>query len=146
MSAGDDEGIDVQCSVDGPFVHLVIREIRSDGGHAMSHSGGDEFPIPDVHPGWCNAPQRCFVNDEGVSVHVQKPTCLEIRDGARLRFETSLVAASDEPTPYLSLRFRDLRMRDQFYGLIPLDAATALRDQLTEHLDAVERSRQGATR
>src|SRR5262245_29109927 len=52
-----------------------------------------------------------------------------------LRFETCLIDPTDDTT-YLELRMRDLKSRNQFYGLLPLDTVRHLRDQLTEHLDA----------
>jgi hypothetical protein len=38
----------------------------------------------------------------------------------------------------LELRLRNLKLPDEFYGLLPLDVARRLRDQLTAHLDAVQ--------
>jgi len=55
-----------------------------------------------------------------------------------LRFETSLLDPGDDDTTYFALRVRNLELRDEFYGLLPLDTVRALRDQLTEHLDAVQ--------
>jgi hypothetical protein len=37
---------------------------------------------------------------------------------------------------YLELRLRNLKIRDEFSALLPLDTVRPLRDQLTEHLDA----------
>jgi len=36
------------------------------------------------------------------------------------------------------MRLRDLKLWDEFYGLLTLDTARRLRDQLTTHLDAVQ--------
>lgn len=93
--------------------------------------------VPAGHPAWCDrSEQRCYLTDAGVRVHIQQPTRLATRAVVSLRFETSLIQPTDEPAPYLELCFRDLAMRDQFYGLLSLDVATALRDQITAHLDA----------
>jgi hypothetical protein len=46
--------------------------------------------------------------------------------------------SSDADTTYLELRIHDLVLRDQFSGILPLDTVRRLRDQLTEHLDAVQ--------
>jgi hypothetical protein len=54
-----------------------------------------------------------------------------------LRFETCLIDPSDDDTTYLELRMRDLKLRDEFYAILPLDTVRRFRDQLTEHLDAV---------
>ena len=89
------------------------------------------------HPAWCH-PQHCFTTDEGVRVHQQAPTRWEAECVVPLRFETCLIDPGNDDTTYLELRMRDLKMRDQFYGLLPLDTARRLRDQLTEHLDAVK--------
>jgi hypothetical protein len=53
-----------------------------------------------------------------------------------LRFETALLDPGDDTTTYLELRVRNLELREEFYGLLPLDTVRALRDQLTGHLDA----------
>ncbi|MGH3972806.1 MAG: hypothetical protein ACRDS9_05715 [Pseudonocardiaceae bacterium] len=54
----------------------------------------------------------------------------------RCGFETCLIDPADDDTTYLELNVRDLKSRNQFYGLLPLDTVRQLRDQLTEHLDA----------
>jgi hypothetical protein len=50
----------------------------------------------------------------------------------------SSTAISPTRTTYLELRLRNLKIRDEFYALLPLDVARRLRDQPTEHLDAVQ--------
>jgi hypothetical protein len=85
---------------------------------------------------WCS-PQHCFVTDDGVRVHQQVPTRWDGDCVVPLRFQTCLIDPGDDDTTYLELRMRDLKLlRDQFYGLLPLDVARRLRDQLTAHLDA----------
>ena len=89
------------------------------------------------HPAWCS-PAHCFITDEGVRVHEQDPTCLEAECVVPLRFETCLLDPADDDTTYLELRMQDLAWREQFYAILPLEIVRQLRDQLTEHLDAVQ--------
>ncbi len=89
------------------------------------------------HPAWCS-PQHCYVTDEGVRVHQQAPTRWDAECVVPLRFETCLIDPADDDTTYLELHImRNLKPRNQFYGLLPLDTVRQLRNQLTEHLDAV---------
>ena len=81
-------------------------------------------------PAWCH-PQHCYRTDEGVVVHHQAPARLEAQCVVPLRIETCLIDPGDDDTTYLELRMRDLTLRDQFYGLLTLDTARRLRDQLT---------------
>ncbi|MGH3815075.1 MAG: hypothetical protein ACRDUV_21960 [Pseudonocardiaceae bacterium] len=55
-----------------------------------------------------------------------------------LLFQTCLIDPGDDDTTYLELHIRDLKLRDEFYGLPPLDVARRLRDELPEHLEAVQ--------
>ena len=89
------------------------------------------------HPAWCS-PAHCFVTDTGVRVHQQAPTRWEAQCVVPLRFETCLIDPGDDDDTYLELCIRDLALWDRFHGLLPLDIARRLRDQLTEHLDAVD--------
>ena len=89
------------------------------------------------HPAWCD-PQHCYHTDEGLVVHQQAPARLEAEYVVPLRFETSLIDPGDDDTTYLEMRLRDLKLWDEFYGLLTLDTARRLRDQLTTHLDAVQ--------
>ncbi len=100
------------------------------GGRGRKRAAGE-------HPAWCS-PTDCFVTDEGVRVHQQAPTRWE--DGtAELRCESRLLDPADDEHVYLELHLQCLRLRGN--GLswcVPLDTARRLRDQLTEHLDAVQ--------
>jgi hypothetical protein len=89
------------------------------------------------HPAWCLS-ANCFVTDEGVRVHQQAPTRWE--DGtAELRCESRLLDPADDEHVYLELHLQCLRLRGNgFSWCVTLDAARRLRDQLTEHLDAVQ--------
>jgi hypothetical protein len=91
------------------------------------------------HPAWCH-PQHCFMTDEEIRVHQQGSTCWEDEE---VRCESRLLDPGDDDTTYLELRLRKLKIRDEFYALLPLDAARRLRDQLTEHLDAAETTGDG---
>lgn len=87
------------------------------------------------HPGWCS-PEHCYRTEDGVRVHVQAPTSLDGGDDVDpLRIETSLFDPRDDPKTYLELSLRDPASRHEFYALLTLDTARALRDQLTAHLD-----------
>ena len=55
-----------------------------------------------------------------------------------MRFESRLLDPGDDDTTSLELRLRNLKLRDEFSALLPLDVARRLRDQLTTHLDAVQ--------
>ncbi len=91
----------------------------------------------DEHPAWCS-PQHCYVTDEGVRVHEQAPTRWE-DDTAEVRFESQLLDPADESTIYVALQLQNLSLKDnRFDWVVPLDTARRLRDQLTEHLDAVQ--------
>jgi hypothetical protein len=72
-----------------------------------------------------------------VRVHEQAHTRWEAECVVPLWFETCLLDPEDNDTTYLELHMRDLKLRDQFYGLLTLDTAQRLCDQLTTHLDAV---------
>jgi hypothetical protein len=88
------------------------------------------------HPAWCS-PADCFVADEGVRVHQQAPTRWE-DDTAELRCESRLLDPADDEHVYLELHLQCLGLRGNgFSWCVTLDAARRLRDQLTEHLDAV---------
>jgi hypothetical protein len=92
----------------------------------------------EAHPAWCS-PQHCYRTEEKVRVHEQAPTRWEDDTaGLRVRFESRLLDPGDDDTTYLELRLRNLKLRDEFYALLPLDVARRLRDQLTEHLDVAE--------
>jgi len=92
----------------------------------------------EAHPAWCS-PQHCYCTDEKVRVHEQAPTRWEDDTaGLRVRFESRLLDPGDDDTTYLELRLRNLKLRDEFYALLPLNVARQLRDQLTEHLDVAE--------
>jgi hypothetical protein len=93
------------------------------------------------HPAWCD-PQHCSVTDEKVRVHEQAPTRWEDDTaGLQVRFESRLLDPGGDDTTSLELPLRNLKIRDEFSALLPLDAARRLRDQLTEHLDAAETTR-----
>jgi hypothetical protein len=98
----------------------------------------------EAHPAWCS-PQHCSRTEEKGRVHEQAPTRWEDDTaGLRARFESQLLDPGDDDTTYLELRLRNLKIRDEFSALLPLDIARRLRDQLTEHLDAAETTREGA--
>jgi hypothetical protein len=80
------------------------------------------------HPVWCD-PQHWYVTDEKVRVHEQAPARWEDDTaGLRVRFESRLLDPGDDDTTYLELRLRNLKIRDEFYAFLPLDArATAPR-------------------
>ncbi len=89
------------------------------------------------HPAWCS-PAGCCVTDEGVRVHQQAPTRWE-DDTAELRCDSRLLNPADDEHLYLELHSQCLRLRDNgFSWCVTLDTARRLRDQLTEHLDAVQ--------
>ncbi|MGH3754008.1 MAG: hypothetical protein ACRDRP_15185 [Pseudonocardiaceae bacterium] len=89
------------------------------------------------HPAWCS-PAHCCVTDEGVRVHQQAPTRWE-DDAAELRCESWLLDSGDDEHVYLGLYLQCLRLRGNALSwVVPLDTARRLRDQLTEHLDAVQ--------
>jgi hypothetical protein len=89
------------------------------------------------HPAWCSVAD-CFVTNEGVRVHQQAPTRWE-DDTAELRCESQLLDPADDEHVYLELHLQCLRLRGNgFSWCVTLDAARRLRDQLTEHLDAVQ--------
>ncbi len=88
------------------------------------------------HPAWCS-PAHCLVTDEGVRVHQQPPTRGE-DDTAELRCESRLLDPADDEHVYLELHLQCLRLRGNALSwVVTLDTARRLRDQLTEHLDAV---------
>ncbi len=88
------------------------------------------------HPAWCSA-EHCYVTDEGVRVHEQAPTRWE-DDTAEVRFESQLLDPADDSNIYVELQLQNLRLKgNQFSWVVPLETAQRLRDQLTEHLDAV---------
>ncbi|MGH3754656.1 MAG: hypothetical protein ACRDRP_18555 [Pseudonocardiaceae bacterium] len=89
------------------------------------------------HPAWCS-PEHCYHTDDGVRVHQQAPSRWEGECAVPLRFETCLLDPGDDDTTYLELRLRNLKLPDEFYGLLPLDVARRLRDRLTAHLDTVQ--------
>jgi hypothetical protein len=92
----------------------------------------------EVHPAWCS-PQHCSRTEEKSRVHEQAPTRWEDDTaGLRVRFESRLLDPGDDDTTYLELRLRKLKIRDEFYALLPLDVARRLHDQLTAHLDTAE--------
>ncbi len=88
------------------------------------------------HPAWCSA-EHCFVTDDGVRVHGQAPTWWE--DGtAEVRVDTRLIDPADDPGVYVELSMQNLRFKTSRYcGILPVATVQRLRDQLTEHLDAV---------
>ena len=97
----------------------------------------DDKCTDDEHPAWCSA-EHCYVTDEGVRVHEQAPTRWE-DDTAEVRFESRLLDPADESKIYVALQLQNLRLKDnRFDWVVPLDTARRLRDQLTEHLDAVQ--------
>jgi hypothetical protein len=98
-------------------------------GAVDTHAGGE-------HPAWCS-PEHCWMTDDGVRVHEQAPSRWDAECVVPLRFESCLIDPGDDDTTYLELRMRDLKSREQFYGILPLDTVRQLRDQLTEHLNAV---------
>lgn len=51
-----------------------------------------------------------------------------------LLFETELVTLDDPAATFVGLSFRDAGDAFCFHGLVSLDVATELRDQLTAHL------------
>ena len=61
-------------------------------------------------------------------MHRQFPVCLEGHCVVPLRFEIALLDPGDDTTIYLELRVRNLELREEFYGLLPLDTARRLRD------------------
>jgi len=88
------------------------------------------------HPAWCS-PAHCFVTDEGVRVHLQAPTRWEDQT-AQLRCETRLFDPADDEDVYVELHLHCLSLKGNGLSwVVPLDTARRLRDQLTEHLDAV---------
>ena len=88
------------------------------------------------HPAWCS-PAHCFVTDEGVRVHEQAPTRWE-DDTGEVWCESRLIDPADDANIYVELHLQNLRIKDnRFSWIVPLDTARRLRDQLTEHLDAV---------
>ncbi len=90
----------------------------------------------DEHPAWCS-PSHCYVT-EGVRVHEQAPTHWEDAT-AELRCETRLVDPADDGNVYVELDLHNLRLTNfHYYGCLPVEVARRLRDQLTEHLDAVQ--------
>jgi hypothetical protein len=96
----------------------------------------------EAHPAWCS-PQHCYRTEDKVRVHEQAPTRWEDDTaGLRVRFESRLLDPGD--TTYLELRLQNLKIRDEFSTLLPLDVARRLHDQLTEHLDAAETTGGGA--
>jgi hypothetical protein len=88
------------------------------------------------HPAWCSL-AHCFVTDEGVRVHHQAPVRWEDHE-AEVRFESRLLDPADDEHVYLELHLQCLRFRGNgFSWFVPVAAVRRLRDQLTEHLDAV---------
>ena len=88
------------------------------------------------HRGWC-APGECYFS-EGTLVHQQALTRWEDED-AEVAVESRLVGLVDEPTVYIELSVRNLRLTWLRYdGHLPVEVARRLRDQLSAHLDAVE--------
>lgn len=94
--------------------------------------GAAEDSKDDGHPAWCSA-EECHVS-LGTRVHRQAPARWEDK-AAGVAFESRLLDPADDPHVYVELSLRDLRLKDQFYGCLPLDTARRLRDQLTAHLD-----------
>ena len=87
------------------------------------------------HPPWCSA-DECYVT-LGTRVHQQALTRWEDTT-AEVAIEMRLLDPDDDPQVYLELGLRDLRCRwSSYFGLLPLEVARRLRDQLTAHLDAV---------
>ncbi len=99
---------------------------------AVNGNGSDE-----QHPAWCS-PQHCFVTDTGVRFHHQAPVHWE--DGrAEFRCESQLLEATDDENTYIALSLENLRLSwVRYHGTLPVEVARRLRDQLTEHLDAVQ--------
>jgi hypothetical protein len=59
-------------------------------------------------------------------------------DGAEVCFESQLLDPSDDEQVYLEVGLQCLKLRgNSFRWVVPLDTVRRLRDQLTEHLDAV---------
>jgi transcriptional regulator with XRE-family HTH domain len=58
---------------------------------------------------------------------------------AEMRCESRLVDPVDDSNIYVELHLQNLRLKDnRFDWFVPLDTVRRLRDQLTEHLDAVQ--------
>lgn len=97
-------------------------------------AGPDGCPVIG-HPSWCS-PQHCFLDEDGVWVHVQEPVRWE---ECEVRFESRLLFPDGEhpPAAYLQLSINNLRLTWRFVDVyLPIAAARRLREQLTAHLDA----------
>ncbi len=104
---------------------------RERGPAAMDGNGADG-----QHPAWCS-PQHCNVTDDGVRGHEQAPVRWEDHEG-EVRWESRLFDPADAEHPYVELSLENLRLTwVHYYGILPLEVARRLRDQLTKHLDAV---------
>lgn len=105
---------------------------RERGPVAVDDNGSDE-----QHPAWCSR-EHCFVTDQGVVLHQQAPIRWE--DGrAEVRCESRLLDPADDEHTYVELSLENLRLKWlRYHGILPVEVARRLRDQLTEHLDAVE--------
>lgn len=89
------------------------------------------------HRAWCS-PAECYYS-EGTPVHQQALSRWEDQ-AADLEVESRLLGPADDPNVYVELSLRDLRLRwVQYYGFLRVEVARRLRDQLSAHLDAVER-------
>ncbi len=104
---------------------------REPGRAAVDGNGCDE-----QHPAWCS-PEHCLVTEDGVRVHQQAPVSWEDHE-AEVLFESRLLDPADEQDTYLELSLKNLQLtRFHYLGILPLEVARRLRDQRTEHLDAV---------
>ncbi len=88
------------------------------------------------HRAWCSPEECCY--SLGTWVHQQDLTHWEDK-AAEVRVESGLLDPVDDSNVYVELSLQDLRMKwVQYHGILPVEVVRRLRDQLTEHLDAVE--------
>lgn len=83
------------------------------------------------HPPWCS-PQHCYLTEEGIRVHVQRPVRWR-DDTGEVQFTSGLIHPLDDDRTYLELMVTSSPLRDSVHAVMSMAAARRLRDQLSAH-------------
>lgn len=88
-------------------------------------------PVRAGTPPWCS-PQHCYLTDERIRVHVQRPVRWRY-DTGEVQFTSGLIRPLDDHRTYLELTVTSLPLHDSVHMVLSAAGARRLRDQLSAH-------------